>query len=198
MPESASLPTSATGNSRAGKSRPWLIAALLALLLFYVLSSYYSVWRFLDAVKTADGAALSARVNFPEVREAMKRQLRDHFFPDGKRAKKGRLENLSASAGPSLIDQLVDAYLTPDGLAALLANPKIAAASAQPTLLTLNANPVGVRQNVSWSKVRYAFFSSPREFLVDLSGTKLRFRLSGLGWKLWRAELPLDELTKSY
>ncbi len=186
---SAPPPAAEARHRRPG---PLLFSLLIAVLVCYIASPYYSVWRFIEAVRIADAPALAARVNFPEVREAMKRQLRDHFFSSGKRANKSRLDNIIAGLGPSLIDQVVDAYLTPDGLAALLANPKLAAASAQPTLPAPNGDAIGRRQNVNRSKVRYAFFSSPREFLVDLNGTKLRFRFVGVGWQLWRAELPLD------
>lgn len=44
----------------------------------------------------------------------------------------------------------------------------------------------------SRSEVNYAFFTGPKEFLVDVEGTKLRFRFTGFRWKLKRVELTLD------
>ena len=190
MTESSAIPVTAT----TPRLLRYVILVGAVLLLCYVGSPYYSLGRFVEAVKSGDTAALAERVNFPEVRSAMKQQLRAYFFPENeeqKRAKKNRFESMIARLGPNLLDQLVDAYLTPDGLAALIVNPKLASASASPSLPTASSDQIVTRQNVDWSKVRYAFFTSPREFLVDLNGTKLRFRLSGSGWRVHRVELPL-------
>jgi DUF2939 family protein/uncharacterized protein DUF4339 len=46
---------------------------------------------------------------------------------------------------------------------------------------------------IEWSKVRYAFFSSPMRFLVDIDGTKLHFGFSGFGWRLKKLDVPLNE-----
>ena len=105
------------------------------------------------------------------------------------------MKSLIADLAPSLIDQLLDAYLTPDGLAVLLSKPEIAATREsalagppQGSFERLNA-----RTNINWSKVRYAFFTTPRDFLVDLNGTKLRFRFYGLGWRLRGVDLPVEQ-----
>jgi hypothetical protein len=47
-------------------------------------------------------------------------------------------------------------------------------------------------KNANWSKVKYAFFTGPRTFLVDREGIKLQFRFTGLGWRLNDIELGLS------
>jgi hypothetical protein len=42
--------------------------------------------------------------------------------------------------------------------------------------------------------VNYAFFTSPRNFLVDAGGTKLRFRFTGFRWRVKELELDVSKL----
>src|SRR5436190_20676523 len=99
--------------------RGTLIAILVAFVLFYVASPYYSVWRFGEALRAHDLNALSARVDFNAVRGSLKQQIRDHFLGVLKKKKKDRLAQfLAANTDP--LDQLIDSYITPEGLAAII------------------------------------------------------------------------------
>jgi hypothetical protein len=48
-----------------------------------------------------------------------------------------------------------------------------------------------------WSKVKHAFFTGPRTFVVDREGIKLRFRFTGSGWKLYDLDLSLGQAKDS-
>jgi hypothetical protein len=162
------------------------------LLLLYFISPYFSFWRFSVAVQSGDSAALESRVDFPEVRQSLKQQLRDAFVhaqPNEKKA--NRYAGVFASLAPSLIDTIVDAYVTPSGIAALIAHPP--SNKNVHSLLDLQQQQLPSDQKgVDWSRVHYAFFTRPGEFMVDLEATKLRFGFTGFGWRLKRVELPLD------
>src|SRR6266516_1362225 len=95
----------------------WVALGCIALLLLYCASPYFSFWRFTVALRFRDSAAISSRIDFPAVRASLKKQLIARFA----RATTGhkRWGNL----GPTLIDTIVDAYVTPEGIAALLSNP---------------------------------------------------------------------------
>ena len=182
-----------TSNGSATRKKRLIVAlAIAAILLVYVASPYVSLWRFTQAIRTGDTEAFASRVDFPRVRESIKAQLIARFFPPEQTGKK-RTMALLANLAPSLIDQVLDAYLTPDGLAALLLRPEIAttkeSALAGPPSGSLDR--LNLRANINWSKVHYAFFTSPRDFLVDLNGIRLRFRFHGLGWRLREIELPV-------
>jgi len=77
---------------------------------------------------------------------------------------------------PTLIDAIVDAYATPDGIAAILSNP-----GALRNVETLHEFRFSAGKNVNWLKIKYAFFTGPRSFVVNREGLKLRFRFS-LAW----------------
>lgn len=161
------------------------------LVLLYVASPYYAVWRFSAALRAHDAPALSARIDFGAVRGSLKQQVRDHFLgPAPKQPKKKNpLAELAASLGPTLIDTLVDAYVTPDGIAALISNPgKIKDARALPSVAAFQS---GDGKGIDWSKAGHAFFTSPRDFAVEDEGIKLRFRFNGFGWKLHMIDLQL-------
>ena len=156
----------------------WLALICIVALIAYGVSPYLSFWRFTAALRSGDTKSLSSRVDFPAVRASLKKQLVARF------ARAGTGHKRWSKLGPTLIDAIVDAYATPDGLAALISNPSV--------LKDLRPPPQApIAKGVNWSKLRYAFFTSPRTFVVDREGIKLRFRLTGLSWRLYELDLDL-------
>jgi hypothetical protein len=96
----------------------WLVIICVVVLLVYGASPYFSFWRFTAAVQSHDAAAISARVDFPAVRASLKKQLVARF------AKQTSSHERWSNLGPTLIDAIIDAYVTPDSIAALLSNPE--------------------------------------------------------------------------
>jgi hypothetical protein len=158
----------------------WAAFICIVVLLLYGASPYFSFWRFTVALRSGDTAAISARVEFPAVRESLKKQLIARFSHPGTGHKRW------SKLGPTLIDALVDAYATPEGLAMLIANPS----ALKDLKLPQQAPNV---KGLNWSNLRYAFFTSPRTFVVDREGIKLRFRFTGLGWRLKDLDLGLGK-----
>ncbi len=193
--------------------RRWLIIGAVALLLLlYIASPYYAFWRFTTALRARDAAALEELVDFQALRKSMKQQLNARIAElRPKNPKRQKVfDALSNAFGSSALDSIVDQYLTPEGLAAFLANPKAASEIAAGRVPPPGGAPIagpgtdaapetGVSRGllgpeIDWSRVRYAFFTGPRDFLVDVDGTKLRFRLRGLRWKLRGVEFDLTGL----
>jgi hypothetical protein len=160
----------------------WIALVCIVLLLLYGASPYFSFWRFTVAMRSGDSAAIGSHIDFPAVRTSLKKQLVARFA----RATTGhkRWSNL----GPTLIDAIIDAYATPDGIAALLSNP-----GALKNLQTPQQFRFSSGKAEDWSKVKYAFFTGPRSFVVDREGIKLRFRFTGSGWQLNDLDLGLGE-----
>ncbi len=173
----------------------WLVIICIVLLLVYAASPYVAFWRFTVALRSGDTAALNAQVDFPAVRKSLKAQLVAYFSPEKtgeKHIKNKRLAGLVTALRPTLIDALVDVYVNPDGLAALIADPNAVKGMRAPQA----APQSHAFKSVDWSKVRYAFFTSPRVFVVDREGIKLRFRFTGFGWRLNKLDLGLGEPRK--
>ena len=160
----------------------WLVTICVVLLLVYCASPYLSFWRFTTAVRSRDAAAISKRVDFPAVRASLKRQLVARFA-NQTGSHKDRI-----NLGQTLIDAIIDAYVTPEGIAALLSNPE--------ALKNLKAprefhSEFGKKEDLS--KVKYAFFTGPRSFVVDRDGIKLWFHFTASGWKLHDLDLGLTD-----
>jgi Protein of unknown function (DUF2939) len=158
----------------------WLIIVCVVLLVVYGASPYFSFWRFTKAVHSRNAAAISSSVDFPAVRASLKRQFVARFATHASSHK--RWGNL----GPTLIDAMIDAYITPEGIAALLSNPEALKNLKSPREFNFEFG-----KNASLSKVKYAFFTGPRTFVVDRDGIKLRFHFTPSGWKLYDLDLGL-------
>ncbi|HEU0274336.1 MAG TPA: DUF2939 domain-containing protein [Candidatus Udaeobacter sp.] len=160
----------------------WIALVCVVLLLLYGASPYFSFWRFTAALRSGDSAALNSRLDFPAIRGSLKKQLVARFA-QGK-ANRTRWNNL----GPTLIDTIIDAYVTPEGIAALISSPEVLKNLRRPQDFRFTtAKPQ------DWSKINHAFFTGPRTFVVDRDGIKLRFHFTGLGWKLYDLDLGLTE-----
>jgi hypothetical protein len=160
----------------------WVALGCIVLLLLYCAAPYFSFWRFTVALRSGDSAAISSRIDFPAVRASLKKQLIARFArPTTGHKRWGNL-------GPTLIDTIVDAYATPGGIAALLSNPGALRNLQSPQNFRFSSG-----NGVDWSKIKYAFFTGPRSFVVEREGIKLRFRFKGLGWQLNDLDLGLGE-----
>ena len=160
----------------------WIVIIGVVVLVVYGASPYFSFWRFRTAVQSRDATAISSRVDFPAVRASLKRQLVARF------ANQTNSQTRWINLGPTLIDAIIDAYVTPEGIAALLSNPE-----ALKNLKTPREFHFELGKNENWWKVKYAFFTGPRSFVVDRDGIKLTFNFTGLGWKLRDVNLGLPD-----
>src|SRR3954466_10598190 len=160
----------------------WLVIVCIVLLLVYGASPYFSFWRFTSAIAPRVAPAISERVDFPAVRASLKKQLVARFA--NRTSSHKRWSNL----GPTLIDAIIDAYVTPQGIAALLSNPE-----ALKNLKAPREFHFQFGKNEDLSKVRYAFFTEPSSFVVDRDGIKLRFHFTGSGWQLHDVDLGLTD-----
>src|SRR5262249_216522 len=160
----------------------WLVLICVIVLLVYGASPYFSFWRFTAAVQSRDAAAISARVDFPAVRASLKRQLVGRF------ASHTSSHNPWRPSGATLIDGIIDGYVTPEGIAALLSNPE-----ALKNLKAPREFHFELGKNENLSKVKYAFFTGPGSFVVDRDGIKLRFHFTASGWQLHDLDLGLTE-----
>ena len=97
----------------------WLVLIGVFLLLVYGASPSLSFWRFTAALRSGDSVALSSRIDFPAIRASLKKQLVARF------AQGTATHKWWNNLGPTLIDTIIDAYVTPEGIAALISNPEV-------------------------------------------------------------------------
>jgi hypothetical protein len=160
----------------------WFVLVCVSLLLIYGASPYFSFWRFSAALRSGDTAALNSRMDFPAIRASLKRQLLARFSRGATTHK--WWDNL----GPTLIDAIIDAYVTPEGITALISTPEVLKNLRRPQDFRF---PSGKTRE--WSNVKHASFTGLRTFVVAREEIKLRFHFTGWGWKLYDVDLGLGE-----
>jgi hypothetical protein len=154
----------------------------LAFALWIFLGPYLTVRKLLNGVRERDAAKVSECLDYPALRESMKSELgktvSESIGADNPLA--GIASGLTLTFG----DALVDRFLTPEGLAMLMAGQK-------PTLASRFSNAPEAALLVG---ATYGYESFD-EFVVKVPspGGAFRFVLtrSGLSWKLTRIELPI-------
>jgi hypothetical protein len=101
--------------------RPWLIGLAAAFVLWcgYSIGPYWALYRLGTAIQAHDVAAISERVNFRAVRISVARQLVDAYLQTTGKPK-GETSSLEVGLGTSLVDPLLEEFVTPDALAKLL------------------------------------------------------------------------------
>ncbi|RQS15498.1 DUF2939 domain-containing protein [Burkholderia sp. Bp9002] len=110
---------------RTGRLKPILITALavavVATVGYAYASPYVALGRLKSAIDARDAQAISAYVDFPALRISLKQQVTGELMRriDARR-EDNPLAAIGALIGSALIGPLVDAYATPEGVAAVM------------------------------------------------------------------------------
>ena len=108
------------------KRRIWIVVAVVAVLALagaYFASPLLAFRALVQAAQAGDRAGLERMVDFPAVRDSLKSQLGERLMGALERdagLAKGPFGQLGALLGPAIVDQVVDAAITPDGVAAIV------------------------------------------------------------------------------
>ncbi|CAM2340097.1 DUF2939 domain-containing protein [Burkholderia vietnamiensis] len=115
-----------TGSAgRVRRLKPLLIAVLIVAVLaaigYAYASPYVALGRLKSAIDARDAQAVSEYVDFPSLRISLKQQVTEELMRRIDAMKKNNpFAVLGALIGSALIGPLVDAYATPEGVAALM------------------------------------------------------------------------------
>ncbi|OXI73224.1 hypothetical protein CFB81_07790 [Burkholderia sp. AU28863] len=110
---------------RAWRIKPLLIVALVVALIaalgYAYASPYVALGRLKSAINARDAQAISEYVDFPALRISLKQQVTEELMRRIDAMKKNSpFAVIGALIGSALIGPLVDAYATPEGVAALM------------------------------------------------------------------------------
>ena len=115
-----------TGSSgRAWRLKPLLIVVLAVAVLVAIgyayASPYVALGRLKSAIDARDAQSVSEYVDFPSLRISLKQQVTEELMHRIDAVKKDNpFAVIGALIGSALIGPLVDAYATPEGVAALM------------------------------------------------------------------------------
>ncbi|HEV3425309.1 MAG TPA: DUF2939 domain-containing protein [Paraburkholderia sp.] len=109
--------------AKRGFTRPLIIALVVIAIVAVLGYSYASPYLALDRLKRAadarDVATVNEYVDYPALRESLKEEIAG-LLTRRVRASGNPFAAIGAMIGAALIGPMVDAYATPDGVAALL------------------------------------------------------------------------------
>jgi Protein of unknown function (DUF2939) len=175
---------------------PLVVVATCLAVLAWLAWPYYSLLELYEAVRDGDRIELDQRVDCPSVRAGFRDDL-NAFVLTKTTAASGQ-DNIGAGIaalfGPTLVYRIVDSYVTPSGLAAILSRRSDPATPVAPS-----AGQTPASSHLGLRGVSYAFFSGPTTFRADIDSgpgvgvTTMIFRWNG-GWQLARIYLPIDNL----
>ncbi|WGY69894.1 DUF2939 domain-containing protein [Burkholderia cepacia] len=112
-------------SSRAWRLKPLLIVvlaiAVVAAIGYAYASPYVALGRLKSAIDARDAQAISEYVDFPSLRISLKQQVTEELMRRIDAVKKNNpFAVIGALIGSALVGTLVDAYATPEGVAALM------------------------------------------------------------------------------
>jgi hypothetical protein len=166
--------------------RKWLLAGAI-LLAAYIGYPYLTLYWIDQALFTDNARALERLVDFPQVRTALKAEVKLAVLERAHEAAEKRPilgifgAALAGLLAPALVDSAVDEMVTPD---AILDNETVVEHR---------------REGKSFVDfVTYAFFASPTEFTVDLKDPEKPdsptvtaiMELTGFRWRVVAVKLP--------
>jgi len=181
------------------------IVVIILALAVWIVWPYYTMHRIGQVVNDGDAAALEGYVSWDSVRQGIKDDVNAVFAQvmakSSEEVQKNPFAGLAAAFAPVIVNQMVDGYMTPTGLAALMKNRKAYIANVGGGAAPAESSE---RKKMSAKNLKYAFFTGPTTFLVELGDKEgnddqpLRMKLAfeGFGWKISRIYLPVDDIAK--
>lgn len=189
----------------------------LAICALWIAWPYYSLYQLSEAVDQGDEIALESLVDWTSLKQGLKGDLAILIA----KSVAAEPENEPGSAlaagflavfGPAFVDKIVDAYVTPQGLAQLFKEKRVNLKNKQVDTPTKSkesptgdneTNTVNSASEAFWNNLEYAFFTrSPFMFLVELKSKdkedenqeplKLLMKWQNGGWELTRLILPMN------
>lgn len=164
------------------------IAAAVALLLvlagIYFASPFLAVRSLKQAALAADRDAIEAKVDFPAVRDGLKAQMSAAMtarMQSDPEMRGNPFASLGALMMPAIVDRMVEAFVTPDGIAALMRGRKPGEKGGANPDIDRNMEYVGL------DRFRVRLHDNRKKE----DGPAFLFERRGFAsWKLVRVELP--------
>jgi len=167
-----------------------LLAALLTFGAWYYFSPLYTLHQMKSAADARDAQKLSGYVDYEAVRSDLKGDMRRMIAGEMANPETKGFEAMGAALATAVLDPMIDAMVTPQGVEAMFARQKADGAgdnaqpgvrqAPKPPVEAPRDNPVVERNGLDEFRVRGK----------DPSKGAIIFRRHGLGWKMAGFDLP--------
>lgn len=164
-----------------------------ALAAAYLGSPFLAIHGLRDAAASGNRDRLERAVDFPSVRESLKSQLQTmmmaHLQADPE-MQANPFSGLAVMMIPTVVNNAVDVYVTPDSLASLVRGQKPAEPGSEPVAPSRASEETDVK-----ATYRYVDLNTFRTEITDGVDDPIGMVMHREGlfsWKLKRIELPAD------
>ncbi len=167
------------------------MAAILSVMaLAYVGSPFWAARQFKQAALSGNVDRLEASVDFPSVRESLKSQLTiamTEKMQSDPEMRSNPFAGLGIMILPAMVGKMVDAYVTPDGMSAMMRSGKVRTAkTAEPVKANIDYD-----YDYSYRTLdRFAVTAKASDAKADAAPRFVFERRGILSWKLIRIEIP--------
>jgi len=186
-----------------------LVTILAIVIVGWAVWPYYALYDLMAGLRHGDQIRLENRVAWDKVRQGLRDDLNAFFIqkfgnkPGEKKNGPALGSGLAAILGPSIVNQVIETYVTPVGIASLIRIGKTSALGQPPpapgSAQAATAEVAAPERAINWDVVTWAFFSGgPSTFRVDIKTdpqarrpVTLIFRWDG-DWRVTRIFLPVD------
>lgn len=193
LADASSPPGPTAAQPRHGLLRRWpvLVAIILGVFVGYlIVSPYIVVHQIRSAAKAKDAEKLAEYVDFSSVRQSLKDQMNIRLIKLVEKEKNNPFSAMGAAIGGAMVERMVDGFVTPTGLIALMKGdrPKVGNAG--------EASPPATSSGDAFAgDMAYEGFD---KFVVTVKGKNeepFRFILRRhlLSWRLAELILPPDK-----
>jgi hypothetical protein len=176
------------------KKNIWIAGIVLALVVGYVAAGPYLT---ISAIKTGivenDSEKLSENIEFPTLRQNMKEQFNAVMMKNAvTEMEDNPFAALAAGLATQMVDGIVDSFITPSGLAALMEGEK----PNEGVAISDTATPPPEKDEL-FKNARFSYDSMSKFsiWVPNDKGEEVRFVLKrvGFSWKLVNLVIPMDE-----
>ena len=170
----------------------WIAGVILVLIVGYVAAGpYLTVSEIKTGIVEKDSEKLSENIEFPTLRQNMKEQFNAAMMKNAAtELKNNPFAALAAGLATKMVDGIVDSFVTPSGLAALMEGKK-------PSKGGNVGNTPSPKKNDLFKNARYSYDSISKFsiWVPNDKGEETRFVLKrdGFSWKLVNLVVPMNE-----
>lgn len=173
-----------------------ILAAIVALLVvicgYLYASPYLAINSIKKAAQAGDSEKVSKYIDYPSVRQSFKDQMNAIMMKEMANHKDDGFAALGAMLASTMVDKMVDSFITPEGMTMMMKGKDLkAAAQSSEANSTIQTN----EQEQAEYKTRYTSFSDFEVVIQDPNDSKavtVKMVRDGLSWKVNKIVVPMD------
>lgn len=171
-----------------------VIFGLIILILGYLYASpYIAINSIKNAAQAGDSEKVSKYIDYPSVRQSFKDQMNAYMFKEMASKKADGWEALGAMMASTMVDKMIDAFITPEGMTLMLQGKDLKSTSN-------SSGEHQVSEAKEKTKTEYiSRYTSMNDFEVVVKDqdkdkeVKVMMVRDGLSWKINKIVVPLEK-----